>query len=1078
MAIPLRVLTVTDRPEDVERVKSELCRAGFTATVIHVANEPDYIGQLNASCNLILSDYQLTRFSAARALAVLQEQALDIPFIVLSDNASEDVVVDCMRQGVTDYVFNSQLARLGPAITRALEQRRLREQKRWADQALRRSEKRFRALIENSSDGIWLLNADGTLVYASASVTRILGYRADELIAADWFERVHPEERADVRHQFAQLLNRSGESMTTQFRYARQDSSWSCLECVATNLISEPSVQAVVLNYRDVTEARSSEQALRESERRYRDLFENANDIVYTHDLKGNLTSINRAAERATGYARAEALTMNISQVLAPEYVEPIRQILAPEALGKGPRLHELEIITKDGRRLPLELSTRLIFRDGQPVGVQGIARDISERKKIRRASEERERFANQMEELYQTILEINSQPDLSTLLPTIVQRAADLLGVRMGALYLMDGDGDSLELAVSHNLPGNFTGARLRMGEGLAGRVAQTGKPVCVSDYAQWSGQAELCRGTRIHRTLGIPLVHADRVIGVLNITDDQKTGEFVPDEIRLATMFADHAAIAIENARLLTETRARADEFATLYERTRDLATQHELDELLKTTIESAAKLLNAQAGSIYLHDSSRGELELVVVSNLALSVGTRLKMGEAMAGRVALSQSPMIVHDYSQWEHRYPLYEGLPIGAVVEVPMLFGGELIGVLGVNMQVADRKFTDADARLLSLFAMQAASAVHNARLFQETRLRAEQLALLYDAGLALNRVLDPQVVMQFLLKAAGKSVHADRCDFFRYDAALEQLTFENGSGFGEIAWDQLRKIKFKVGDERGLVGHVAAERIPLYLPDVTADPRWIPIDSSIRTGLWTPVEREGELRGVLSVTSTRPDAFRPADQRLVALYANQLSVALENARLYKETRRRAEQLAALNAAAFRIRADLSADEILRTTCDELRALGVFASVFTVHGECIHHKHTSMSARRAREFARLFGSSPFQVSIPTRAVEPLLRRLRAGETFVESGMLAGALELIPPETAQAAEWVRKEAVADALLLAPLTDKAELTGILVVVGENVDRVDVPAVALFARHVSTALEAHKTRQVSRVEPRQLS
>jgi len=136
------------------------------------------------------------------------------------------------------------------------------------------------------------------------------------------------------------------------------------------------------------------EETLRESKKQYRNLFENANDIVYTHDLAGNFTSINRAAERLTGYTGNEAVKMNISQVVAPEYLESIRKMLVPEFLGKGPLIHELDIITKHGRRLPLELSTRLIFKKGKPVRVRGIGRDITERKK---AEEERKRLFEQV---------------------------------------------------------------------------------------------------------------------------------------------------------------------------------------------------------------------------------------------------------------------------------------------------------------------------------------------------------------------------------------------------------------------------------------------------------------------------------------------------------------------------------------------------------------------------------------------------------------------------------------------------------------------------------------------------------
>jgi two-component system sensor histidine kinase UhpB len=127
--------------------------------------------------------------------------------------------------------------------------------------------------------------------------------------------------------------------------------------------------------------------ALRASEERYRELFENANDIVFTTDLEGNFTSINRAGERLSGYERAEVLSRNFSAVVSPEYVEVVRRAREVKLSGEDESTrYELWIVTKDGRRVPLEANTRLMHRGGQPVGVQGIARDITERKQAEHA--------------------------------------------------------------------------------------------------------------------------------------------------------------------------------------------------------------------------------------------------------------------------------------------------------------------------------------------------------------------------------------------------------------------------------------------------------------------------------------------------------------------------------------------------------------------------------------------------------------------------------------------------------------------------------------------------------------------
>ena len=171
----------------------------------------------------------------------------------------------------------------------------------------------------------------------------------------------------------------------------------------------------------------------------------------------------------------------------------------------------------------------------------------------------------------------------------------------------------------------------------------------------------------------------------------------------------------------RKLTEEalRQHVEELAALQAITLDFATQQELLSLLNTIVERAMALLNAPCGFIYLHDTKTNELELVVEQGLYASPGLRLRMGEGMAGQVAQTRQPLNVDDYSTWEGRSPHYAAVPYHAVIEVPLLFGGQLIGILGVNETAATRKYNETDLRLLSLFAGQAASAVRNSQLFQ-----------------------------------------------------------------------------------------------------------------------------------------------------------------------------------------------------------------------------------------------------------------------------------------------------------------------------------------------------------------------
>ena len=225
---------------------------------------------------------------------------------------------------------------------------------------------------------------------------------------------------------------------------------------------------------------------------------------------------------------------------------------------------------------------------------------EIAER---RRTEDVLARRTNEMLELYNTSLEINSQQDVPTLLNSIIRRAAGLLNVNMGGLYLVEPDGQSLKLVVGYNLPAETIGTILKIGEGLSGLVAETGVAQMVENYELWDKRFAAYTAYKFRRVLGVPLKIQNRIIGVIDATDDLATTPFSEEDIRLMSLFADQAAIAVEKARLYgelqhdLEERKRAQAVQSVLYRISDAAlTAQTLNELYSHIHSIVGELLPA--------------------------------------------------------------------------------------------------------------------------------------------------------------------------------------------------------------------------------------------------------------------------------------------------------------------------------------------------------------------------------------------------------------------------------------------------------------------------------------------------
>jgi diguanylate cyclase (GGDEF)-like protein/PAS domain S-box-containing protein len=259
-AVPrrLRVLIVEDSERDAQLLLLQLRSNGYDPVPTRVETAEAMQQALDAGgWDVVIADYSLPSFNALAALAVLRENDRDIPFIIVSGTIGEETAVEAMRSGAHDYIMKGHSARLIPAIERELREAVERATRRQAERALRENERRFRSLIEHSSDIITLVDAAGAVTYASPSVVRLLGYAPEELAGTRFVDHVHPEDVHVVEGAIRGAVGEGAQSI--EFSIRRNDGEWRSLEAVLSNLLDNPDVGGIVLNCRDVTARKRDE---------------------------------------------------------------------------------------------------------------------------------------------------------------------------------------------------------------------------------------------------------------------------------------------------------------------------------------------------------------------------------------------------------------------------------------------------------------------------------------------------------------------------------------------------------------------------------------------------------------------------------------------------------------------------------------------------------------------------------------------------------------------------------------------------------------------------------------------------
>ncbi|WP_221393014.1 PAS domain S-box protein [Dyadobacter sp. NIV53] len=398
----IKILHIEDMPSDALLIKNALDKSKIPYQGLVVDTRIKFIAALTEfSPDIILCDHSLPSFNSTDALKIVRQNTLDIPFVIITATMSDESAVDLIMKGADDYILKDRLSRLPIAILNALEKFRLKKEHQKFLDALISSEKRYRALVEHSTDGVIILDALGKPTFVSPSVKNVLGYEQSEVEAMDLYTIMHPDDTPGVRLMLKKILDNPGKTIKGHTgRMLHRDGSWRWIEATVTNLLNDPAVNGIVDNFRDVTEKRISEQLMIDSEEKYRLLFETSMDGILLTRQNGQVLAANQAACNIFEMTQDEIITVGRSGLT--DVNDPALSLLLNERDRTGKSGGEITMLRMDGSRFAGEVSLTVFKTAHGNENTSMIIRDVSNRKK----ADENDRFqANLLNTIGQAII-------------------------------------------------------------------------------------------------------------------------------------------------------------------------------------------------------------------------------------------------------------------------------------------------------------------------------------------------------------------------------------------------------------------------------------------------------------------------------------------------------------------------------------------------------------------------------------------------------------------------------------------------------------------------------------------------
>ncbi|MBE9478886.1 MAG: PAS domain S-box protein, partial [Chloroflexi bacterium] len=762
--------------------------------------------------------------------------------------------------------------------------------------AQRQSEIRYQAIVEDQTEFINRFTLDGTVLFVNEAYARLFNKRPEELIGQSQKSFLPKSELKNIAEAHTKLSPDNPVTIDT-YRFITSDGEERWFQWHDRLFFDESGKPFECQGVgHDITEQKRSQIALQESEERFRAVFEySPSPIAIASSESKKFVNVNPAFCNMVGYSLEELREKTWDQITHPDDVS--RDLDGVHAITEGASplySREKRYIKKSGEIVWADIHASAI-RDqhGAPLYGITVGNDITARKQSEITLHKQLSELTTLQSVSAVVLETLDEGEL-------IKRVTKIIGEilypdHFGILLLEEGS-DELWLHPSyHGLPQEFLGLRINSGEGIAGQVVQTQKPMRYDDVLDVENFIHSTPGIR--SAICVPLSVSGHLYGVLN-AESKQIAFFSDDDERVLVTIADLLAAAIEKARLFKATQSLAQELESLYQAALATSRLVEPKQFLAHVYEEVKKSIPLDLFFVLLHHEDDCEVEIVsAIEDGAVreeTHGQRYSMNSGIPSVWAIQhRETLLLSDIENGESPTVIKtsSGKIPKSLVSVPLIYGERVIGTICVQ-SFQSHTYTKDHQRFLESLAPQVSTAFINDQLYLAEKQQRTMAEALHDTAMVIGSTLDFKEVLERFLANVGRVVPHNAANIMIVDEGYLTTRIIASRGYESVGvtHEELTASEFPFIDSP-LFERMIQSQQPIIIEDVRTDENWIrfPETAWVHSYLGVPIIIEDTVIGFVNLYSAQENFFDSTHAENLEAFANQAAIAIANARLYQE---------------------------------------------------------------------------------------------------------------------------------------------------------------------------------------------